>query len=122
MEKIYIIKTGFVGFESSMNYKKDTTRLSVLVVAFLLVGSAFAFLPAWASNGTAVTKASISNPTANGSPPTLAGLPNIVEGGIAQAFNVTVTNPSSNAYAITSITIIAPIPTGYFREVRLVAE
>ncbi len=109
MEKIYISKNGSVGFESSMNYRTDTTRLSVLVVTILLVGSSFAFLPAFASSG-ARTNAANNSPTANGAPPSLSAIPNVIFGAPspAQAFAVTVTNPSSNAYAITSITIVAP--------------
>jgi len=91
-----------------MTYTKDTTRLSVLVVAFLLVGSAFAFLPAFASTGNAATNAVISSPTANGSPPTTVGSPNVLVGAVATAFSVQVTNPASNAYALTSFTVIAP--------------
>ncbi len=107
-----------------MNYLKDTTRLSVLVVAFLLVGSAFAFLPAFAATGGARTNT--ANPDCatpcvnNSSPPTVGGYPYVIQGGVtvdtapytsvtgATTFGVNVTNPASNAFAITSITIIAP--------------
>ena len=93
-----------------MNYNKDTTRLSVLVVTILLVGSSFAFLPAFASTGGARTGAvkSISSPTANGAPPTVVGTPDVIQGVAPIAFSVKVTNPSTNAYAITSITVLAP--------------
>ena len=108
MEKIYIQKTTSVNFESTMNYNQDTTRLSVLVVTILLVGSSFMFLPAFASTGGARTGAAISSPTANGSPPTVAGSPNVIVGNVNTTFSVQVTNPASNAYAITSFTVIAP--------------
>jgi len=95
-----------------MNYNKDTTRLSVLVVAFLLVGSAFTFLPAFASTGGAVTNA--ANPACatpcvnNSSPPAVTGAPYVIIGGVVTAFGVNVTNPASNAFALTSVTIISP--------------
>jgi hypothetical protein len=92
-----------------MNYKTDTTRLSVLVVTILLVGSSFAFLPAFAASSGARTSAVKISPTANSSPPQVAGAPNVIIGGVtATAFSVSVTNPSTNAYAIVSITVIAP--------------
>src|ERR1700730_10590575 len=108
MEKIYISKNGFVGFDSSMNNRTDTTRLSVLVVTILLVGSSLAFLPAFAASGGARTNAANNSPTANGAPPTVAGTPNVLIGTNVTAFTVKVTNPATNAYAITSVTVIAP--------------
>lgn len=108
MEKIYIQKTSFGAFDVTMNYNKDTTRLSVLVVAFLLVGSAFAFLPAFASTGAAVTKAASSSPGTNGSPPSVAGAPNVIYGATSTPFAVQVINPASNGYAIVSISVLAP--------------
>ncbi|MDA4129581.1 MAG: hypothetical protein OK457_02310, partial [Thaumarchaeota archaeon] len=109
MEKIYIIKTSSVAFESSMNYKSDTTRLSVLVVTILLVGSSFAFLPAFAANGGARTNAVKISPTSNGAPPTVSGAPNIIIGAnTTTVLHVIVSNPATNAYSITSITVLAP--------------
>ena len=93
-----------------MNYKLDTTRLSVLAVTFLLVIGSFTFLPAFAVKGVSGTSAVNSSQPAspNASPPTLVGMPNAVVGGTATPFSVKVTNPSTNAYAITSITIVVP--------------
>ena len=84
MEKIYIQKTCFVGLDVTMNYNKDTTRLSVLVVAFLLVGSAFTFLPALAATSgarTATSSPDCATPCVNNSsPPTVAGDPYVIVG------------------------------------------
>ncbi|HZW55659.1 MAG TPA: hypothetical protein VFF30_05160 [Nitrososphaerales archaeon] len=84
-------------------------KLTVLVVALLLVFSSFTFLPALAYKGGAATNAVISSPSAqNASPPSLSASPNAIIGTNASAFTVKVTNPASNIYAITSITIVAP--------------
>jgi hypothetical protein len=94
-----------------MNYTKDTTRLTVLVVAFLLVGSAFTFLPAFASTGNAATSTAISSPMQNASPPQVVGAPDVIQEGTTATgvqFAVQVTNPSSNAYAIVSLSVLAP--------------
>src|SRR5579875_3391852 len=85
-----------------------STKLTVLVVTLLLVFSSFTFLPALAYQGASGTNAVKSSPSANAALPTVSGAPNVVVGTTNTTFSVQVTNPSSNAYAITSITVIAP--------------
>ncbi len=78
-----------------MNYRKKS--LSVLLIALISV-SGLSFL-------------SFVNPAhavQNASPPTVKGSPGVVVGGVASPFSVSVSNPTSNAYAITALTVVRP--------------
>ena len=83
-------------------------QLTVLVVTLLLVFSSFTFLPALAYKGGAVTGAANISPNTTQVPPTISGSQNVVVASTPTPFSVTVANPSSNPYAIMSLTVQSP--------------
>ncbi len=75
------------------------TKISSGTILALLVLSGLVFL---------IPLATPVNAVQNSSAPTLTATPNAVVGTTATAFSVTVSNPSTNAYAISAITVSAP--------------
>src|SRR5712692_5583883 len=88
-----------------MNTPTDAylTKFSSGTILALLLLSGVVFL---------IPLAAPVNAAQNASLPTIKAIPSAVAatnvGGVATSFSLTVTNPSSNAYAITTVTVTAP--------------